>query len=361
MPRVKVSRNEPCPCGSGKKYKKCCGSKDTVSITDVIDHEILELQKEARMFAIKRFEYEIVDDFEDLFQVLDGADEEDEDFYQFLHPFWFLVFEPLEDGKTIMQKFIEYKLGKVSRKRVRAILQSWQDGYAVAGVIKEYQNDSLIIEDTLTGRRFPVVLFEHSRDYEEGVFAFAILHHYEDKFTVFPTLFELSIKHTVDYEAFIKSEFLNSGYDSPEEFLADNFLEMMYETPKAGGLLDLSSFEWPSNGAKTVAEIFEKDMKAAGELNWIIQMGVILWMEYCKQTNKKIQKPGNYVAALRYLVSTLSPVNVELTQKQIGEIYEIPANRVSSYYSEIYFVVEDQIGSMFEHERMNVGHSLEIT
>lgn len=21
----KVARNEPCPCGSGKKYKKCCG------------------------------------------------------------------------------------------------------------------------------------------------------------------------------------------------------------------------------------------------------------------------------------------------------------------------------------------------
>jgi SWIM/SEC-C metal-binding protein len=23
----KVGRNEPCPCGSGKKYKKCCGNK----------------------------------------------------------------------------------------------------------------------------------------------------------------------------------------------------------------------------------------------------------------------------------------------------------------------------------------------
>ena len=21
----RVGRNEPCPCGSGKKYKKCCG------------------------------------------------------------------------------------------------------------------------------------------------------------------------------------------------------------------------------------------------------------------------------------------------------------------------------------------------
>ncbi|WP_232279019.1 SEC-C metal-binding domain-containing protein [Geotalea uraniireducens] len=22
----KVGRNDPCPCGSGKKHKKCCGS-----------------------------------------------------------------------------------------------------------------------------------------------------------------------------------------------------------------------------------------------------------------------------------------------------------------------------------------------
>ena len=24
----KISRNDPCPCGSGKKYKKCCGLKE---------------------------------------------------------------------------------------------------------------------------------------------------------------------------------------------------------------------------------------------------------------------------------------------------------------------------------------------
>jgi len=23
---MKIGRNDPCPCGSGKKYKKCCGS-----------------------------------------------------------------------------------------------------------------------------------------------------------------------------------------------------------------------------------------------------------------------------------------------------------------------------------------------
>ena len=25
--RMKVGRNDPCPCGSGKKYKNCCGRK----------------------------------------------------------------------------------------------------------------------------------------------------------------------------------------------------------------------------------------------------------------------------------------------------------------------------------------------
>ena len=24
--QVKVGRNEPCPCGSGKKFKRCCGA-----------------------------------------------------------------------------------------------------------------------------------------------------------------------------------------------------------------------------------------------------------------------------------------------------------------------------------------------
>ncbi len=27
---MKVGRNDPCPCGSGKKYKHCCYAKDTV-------------------------------------------------------------------------------------------------------------------------------------------------------------------------------------------------------------------------------------------------------------------------------------------------------------------------------------------
>lgn len=42
-----VGRNEPCPCGSGKKYKKCCLDKDKLSSNQGIGGNISnELQKE---------------------------------------------------------------------------------------------------------------------------------------------------------------------------------------------------------------------------------------------------------------------------------------------------------------------------
>ena len=35
MTKQKVGRNDPCPCGSGKKYKKCCGMvNDLIEASD---------------------------------------------------------------------------------------------------------------------------------------------------------------------------------------------------------------------------------------------------------------------------------------------------------------------------------------
>jgi hypothetical protein len=36
--RMKIGRNAPCPCGSGKKYKKCCGT-DSASGTMAAESE----------------------------------------------------------------------------------------------------------------------------------------------------------------------------------------------------------------------------------------------------------------------------------------------------------------------------------
>ena len=39
---MKIGRNDPCPCGSGKKYKNCCLRKDTMSVSEQIRYAVKE-------------------------------------------------------------------------------------------------------------------------------------------------------------------------------------------------------------------------------------------------------------------------------------------------------------------------------
>ena len=39
---MKVGRNDPCPCGSGKKYKKCCIPVYKPQSLEEIVHETIE-------------------------------------------------------------------------------------------------------------------------------------------------------------------------------------------------------------------------------------------------------------------------------------------------------------------------------
>src|SRR5215216_4229688 len=40
---MKIGRNDPCPCGSGKKYKKCCLAKDEAAARKAYTQRVPEL------------------------------------------------------------------------------------------------------------------------------------------------------------------------------------------------------------------------------------------------------------------------------------------------------------------------------
>ena len=42
---TKISRNVPCPCGSGKKYKNCCFKKDNY-LRNLPDNALMRLREE---------------------------------------------------------------------------------------------------------------------------------------------------------------------------------------------------------------------------------------------------------------------------------------------------------------------------
>jgi hypothetical protein len=56
MPQANVGRNDPCPCGSGKKYKKCCLSKDEAAKPRVSEPSLLPLPLPHSAFPRGTFE-----------------------------------------------------------------------------------------------------------------------------------------------------------------------------------------------------------------------------------------------------------------------------------------------------------------
>lgn len=60
MDKRVVGRNEPCPCGSGKKFKKCCEAKKGVTFTAAVPSaSVLVMDKLSRRIFKKEGEDEV--------------------------------------------------------------------------------------------------------------------------------------------------------------------------------------------------------------------------------------------------------------------------------------------------------------
>lgn len=53
--KPKVSRNQPCPCGSGRKYKHCCWLKRRIPITKLAEKELDKERKSLLKKAGKEY------------------------------------------------------------------------------------------------------------------------------------------------------------------------------------------------------------------------------------------------------------------------------------------------------------------
>src|SRR6266567_549368 len=96
--RAKIGRNDPCPCGSGRKYKHCCIPSHTPSIDTLWarQHEdSARLTRELTRFAERKFEKQIYDAWQD-FNLSDIPEllEQSSDELQVFMPYFLFQWDP---------------------------------------------------------------------------------------------------------------------------------------------------------------------------------------------------------------------------------------------------------------------------
>jgi len=287
----------------------------------------------------------MAEDFEVVEASLEIMDNEEQEFYEMIHSIWFSLFEELDDGGTIMGKFIQVEAGKIKRPKLKHILQTWTSARTIAGTVIAVDENKLTIEDGFTSEHLEAINLTEPLQVDEGSFMVGILLPFEQQYVFFPGPLELPDLNPDLAISYIEDSSLDADYDSPQEYLTDFFVEVVSELPMAGGLLEIDEIDWPAPIYKEVADLFKEQLEIHLPPH-VLDMGLILWYSFCKKKQKRIQNPNIYAAALHYLLSTLTPLDQAMTQKELAQQYGVSARSISSVVSELAFELEEDIGEL---------------
>lgn len=351
----KVGRNERCPCGSGKKYKHCCGKSKVIPFRiPHLDEELEKLHEEFFEFAMSYYEREIdvciqeyVDDY-----ILAEENEELEIYTNLLIP-WIIIFEPLYDNKSVLEIFAEQRINKMKDPRVQKALLNWQEATTSIFQIKSIKSDHHVLLTTIdvfTGRiheiKFTSAESESLKigDYLLGTLASFI--HYE-KFILLSLIIEqdrgLLIDHLLDL------------YDGEVESSTELFPEWL------GDLIEPDSDDlvWMNVKHERVAHLLYEQLLEEDVSPEIIDSIIQFWNIYCLRNNPSVIKIASYTAGLYYLVMKKLLVDNTVTQAKAARKFGVSPTTVSNRYQD--FALEfDIIFDEYESEEDSLEQDFDL-
>jgi hypothetical protein len=161
---VSAGRNDPCPCGSGQKYKKCCLEKQAARPAPALSDRLRQPVMAALLRYAKR---ESTEDQRAVaraaFQgaALDGVAEEDlgrlDDLdWGVKHAFFLLYDFPLAGGSTLAQRYLAEREGRLPEDE-RTLIQRFSESvlrpYEVLDVVLD---SGLVLRDLWAGHELRV-------------------------------------------------------------------------------------------------------------------------------------------------------------------------------------------------------------
>lgn len=179
----KTSRNEPCPCGSGRKYKRCCMQSQTVPEDPWLrQHEASgTLAGDLMRFAGREFGNCIEDAWQDFNMTVDTSpfvDRSSED--QIFMPYFLFDWDPGNLDKrrpapgkgVVLQAYRLEKAGRISLLEQQLLDQTAQP-LSFHEVLWSRPGERMATRDILTGQESEVIEHSASRSVKPGDIIYA--------------------------------------------------------------------------------------------------------------------------------------------------------------------------------------------
>lgn len=333
-----VKRNDPCPCGSGKKYKKCCRNKADQGIGSESLHEELKGHYSHFMAYVNRNYPNVVVDEE-----RETQEEEVEAAFRMVQG---VFIERQEDGTTLYDEFFAKKENKIVRPATLASMEAWKSPHASVFHIQKVQSDqTVMVEDVWSGERFEVKrdgIPLKEENYDHMPYCIGVLLKWGPVFNFVPLAIP---NYEASYQAFkqkVEAEYEKTEHSSVHAYMQETLIEQlrswMYMTASAESEESVETHP-VAEQKDEVLELVDTELKAEDSFDQLREA----WISYKQEQNPTFRKPEVVSAALEHIYRTSSRFRSEpekVTKKAVATKYEVSPSSMSKRISQIEEYIE---------------------
>lgn len=318
-----VGRNDPCPCGSGKKYKKCCEGKNQVTSVNVFQEEI---ENVLQTFYSNYPERKDIREFMEL--VRNWAPKLEKKLHKELVEAVALDEYFFHQRPDIWKNF----LAKVAKKAVRPsmieLLKSWEQPIFFIGTVEEVENEYFTAISALDGTTYQIQRESHkSIPLGMRVFAFLLPDGSNQKNHVLAvsTLIFFHKEHAISFEQFTNA--FNASKLSVEQFAKENHL-LLWEGLVENGY---EGEEFTPFEQEVVEQL--KEFMADKSIN--NDDFVMVVEDYLIEKQPSARKAGAIAAGAVRFGQEHVLFEQKFTVKEIGESFSVSPSSLNKYYQEL--------------------------
>lgn len=334
-----VGRNDPCPCGSGKKYKKCHGREQSVSVNDLVNEELFKVRQ---LFFSENPNQDNIMEFRELQQewqprLMQTMAENDAQAFVIEN---FLFMKKPELWQEHLNKQIELS----QRPSTQEVLQNWNDVKVFVGQYVKGDENSAQFKDAFTGDMYTMA-DQPPTDMVDGQGLLAILlpdSRVGKEGALFLNGYLTIVGEFTPFFEGLKAEMKKADATEGEQYVRDNYLAVVesivkYSTSTVDDSIELS----PEH--QSVIDVLQKHVAEADFDEETVDNVTSIMNSYLTSQQPSVQKPEALVGGYwRFLQDHELIKGPMLAPKDLSEKFDVSSSTIlkrskefGSYFEEL--------------------------
>ncbi|AOV08934.1 YecA family protein [Sporosarcina ureilytica] len=343
-----IGRNDPCLCGSGKKYKRCCLGKNEANVDTLIDEELERVLSGVYEQSRERFDITMFERYRKRWLDTLG-DHWNEKSIEVAATEYFLYVA----RQDLWKEYLHDVLSGSLRDTVRSIVEKWQDPVPLFGKVIDVQDGLIQVKEILGDETF-YLKAEQDLESEKGLIIFGVgLRNHRnhpnglDAITSFMFVQDVNQSFENEVVQLAKTSKLDTTVEFYKEHMLDIYeLMLNREETSIDDLISTKLTEDQQEALDMVQEVLE-EVDAVPEAKELLQN---ISITYFLKEQPRFRKPNVIAAAVFNVALDLKILGeLTMTNSEVAKRFDVSTSSIKTHAERIHTFVVEMLDKMKEN------------